>query len=89
MQDYYKYTRTSSVRQKWLNQYLVNLSYYRGNQWLEPELLKEMSDIGATPYTYNNIEPLVDAYVSLQIRSVFFFTQVHVKFNWRSWLVVF
>lgn len=69
LQDYYKYTRTSSVRQKWLNQYLVNLSYYRGNQWLEPELLKEMSDIGATPYTYNNIEPLVDAYVSLQIRS--------------------
>ena len=28
-----------------------------------------MREIGATPYTYNNIEPLLNAYVSLQIRS--------------------
>lgn len=69
LQDYYEYASNSQVRQKWLNQYLINLNFYRGNQWLDPYILKDMQEIGATPYTYNNIEPLVNAYVSLQIRS--------------------
>jgi hypothetical protein len=69
LQDYYEYASNSSVRQQWLNQYLINLSFYRGNQWLDPHILKDMQEIGATPYTYNNIEPLVNAFVSLQIRS--------------------
>jgi hypothetical protein len=69
LQDYYEYANNSAVRQQWLNQYLINLSFYRGNQWLDPNILKDMQDIGATPYTYNNIEPLVNTFVSLQIRS--------------------
>ena len=69
LQDYYEYASNSSIRQQWLNQYLINLSFYRGNQWLDSHILKDMQEIGATPYTYNNIEPLVNAFVSLQIRS--------------------
>lgn len=69
LQDYYEYANNSAVRQQWHNQYLINLSFYRGNQWLDPNILKDMQDIGATPYTYNNIEPLVNTFVSLQIRS--------------------
>ena len=69
LQDYYEYASNSSVRQQWLNQHLINSSFDRGNQWLDPHILKDMQEIGATPYTYNNIEPLVNAFVSLQIRS--------------------
>jgi hypothetical protein len=69
IQDYFKYSSNSLIRQAWLNQYLINLSFYRGKQWLDLSVLKDMQEIGATPYTYNNIEPLVNAFVSLQIRS--------------------
>jgi len=69
LQDYYEYSKNSSIREQWANQYLINLNFYRGNQWLDPYILKDMQDIGATPYTYNNIESLVNAFVSLQIRS--------------------
>lgn len=69
LQDYYEYSKNSGIRQQWLNQYLVNSSFYRGRQWLDSNILKDMQEIGATPYTYNNIEPLVNTFVSLQIRS--------------------
>ena len=69
LQDYHEYGRNSSERQQWLNQHLINSSFDRGKQYLDPHILKEMQEIGATPYTYNNIEPLVNAFVSLQIRS--------------------
>lgn len=69
LQDFYEYASNSTIRQKWLDSYQVNLSFYTGDQWLDEEMARDMKDIGAKPYTYNNIEPLVNAYVSLQIRS--------------------
>jgi len=70
LQNYYDYASNSKVREKWLAAYLENLKMYRGEQWDEnSDISRDMKDIGATKYTYNNIEPLIDTYVSLQIRS--------------------
>lgn len=68
LNDYWDYARNSGLRQKWLNQYLANLKNYCGDQWSE-EVLQKIEDIQATPYTINRIEPLINAYSSLQIQS--------------------
>lgn len=69
LQDYYEYAKNSTLREEWLDRYQTNLSFYGGEQWLDESVNADMREIGATPYTYNNIEPLLNAYVSLQIRS--------------------
>lgn len=68
LNDYWDYTRNSNLRKKWLDQYLNNLKYYCGDQWSQ-EVLQKLETIQATPYTINRIEPLINAYSSLQIQS--------------------
>ena len=68
LNDYWTYAKNSDVRKKWLNQYQSNLKYYCGQHWDE-KVLEEIENIQATPYTVNRIEPLINAYSSLQIQS--------------------
>ena len=69
LQDYFEYAKNSVEWQQWINQALINLNHYRGNQPLDNAMLKEMKEIGATPHVSNRIEKIIDLQVSLQIRS--------------------
>lgn len=68
LHDYWDYAKDSQVRKLWRLQYDKNLKIYRGEQW-EDHVLDQLKNIQATPYTINRIEPLINAYSSLQIQS--------------------
>jgi hypothetical protein len=68
LNDYWDYARDSELRRKWLIQYDDNLKHYCGDQWSQ-DVLQTLESIQATPYTVNRIEPLINAYSSLQIQS--------------------
>ncbi len=68
LNDYWDYARNSDLRKAWLTQYNDNLKHYCGDQWSQ-DVLQTLENIQATPYTVNRIEPLINAYASLQIQS--------------------
>jgi hypothetical protein len=68
LNDYWDYARNNRLRQKWLDRYRRNLRFYCGEHW-DTSVLTHLENIKATPYTVNRIEPLVNAYSSLQIQS--------------------
>ena len=68
-QSLFGYSKDSTLRSDWANNYEKCLKYYEGDQWQDKSLVEEMKMIGAKPYTFNQIERITNLYTSLQIRS--------------------